>query len=116
MFKSHILFALPWNQILAVYASKGFDVTCHFLVILIFLGCLLIIMHILFGHHMQDFLRQNNTGKILWQVFGVDVATLCLFGIPEHEEIMWNSLKMAGLSVYVNWQSMYMLFVDIVRF
>lgn len=73
-------------------------------------------MHILFGHQMQDFLRQNNTGKILWQVFGVDVATLCLFGIPEHEEIMWNSLKMAGLSVYVNWQSMYMLFVDIVRF
>lgn len=48
--------------------------------------------------HPKDFLRQNNTGKILWQVFGVDVATLCLFGIPEHEEIMWNSLKMAGKS------------------
>ncbi|KAL2589905.1 hypothetical protein AAZV13_13G259500 [Glycine max] len=46
----------------------------------------------------KDFLRQNNTGKILWQVFGVDAATLCLFGIPEHEEIMWNSLKMAGKS------------------
>ena len=54
-------------------------------------------MHILFGHQMQDFLRQNNTGKILWQVFGVNAATLCLFGIPEHEEIMWNSFKMAGL-------------------
>ena len=38
MFKSHILFTLPWNQVLAVYASKGFDVTCRFLVILIFLG------------------------------------------------------------------------------
>ncbi|KAG4960991.1 hypothetical protein JHK87_037624 [Glycine soja] len=48
--------------------------------------------------HPKDFLRQNNTGKILWQVFGVDAATLCLFGILEHEEIMWNSLKMAGKS------------------
>ncbi|XP_054813685.1 uncharacterized protein LOC129314305 [Prosopis cineraria] len=46
--------------------------------------------------HPKDFLRQNNTGKILWQVFGVEAATLCLFGIPEHEEIMWNSLKLAG--------------------
>ncbi|KAG4386030.1 hypothetical protein AAZX31_12G193000 [Glycine max] len=44
--------------------------------------------------HPKDFLRQNNTGKILWQVFGVNAATLCLFGIPEHEEIMWNSFKM----------------------
>ncbi|XP_061357665.1 uncharacterized protein LOC133301969 isoform X2 [Gastrolobium bilobum] len=48
--------------------------------------------------HPKDFLRQNNTGKLLWQVFGVDVATLCLFGIPEHEEIMWNSFKLAGKS------------------
>ncbi|XP_014491704.2 uncharacterized protein LOC106754217 isoform X1 [Vigna radiata var. radiata] len=48
--------------------------------------------------HPKDFLRQNNTGKILWQVFGVDAASLCLFGIPEHEEIMWNSLKVAGKS------------------
>ncbi|CAJ1956572.1 unnamed protein product [Sphenostylis stenocarpa] len=46
--------------------------------------------------HPKDFLRQNNTGKILWQVFGVDAASLCLFGIPEHEEIMWNSFKTAG--------------------
>ncbi|RDX68088.1 hypothetical protein CR513_52959, partial [Mucuna pruriens] len=68
VFKSHILLALPRNQVLAVYASQGLD----------------------------DFLRQNNTGKVLWQVFGVDAATLCLFGIPEHEEIMWNSFKMAG--------------------
>jgi len=30
-------------------------------------------------------------------VFGVDAASLCLFGIAEHEEIMWNSLKVAGL-------------------
>ncbi|XP_052178996.1 uncharacterized protein LOC127792517 isoform X3 [Diospyros lotus] len=44
----------------------------------------------------KDFLRQNNTGKLLWQVFGVQAATLCLFGIPEHEEIMWNALKTAG--------------------
>ncbi|KAF7805929.1 DTW domain-containing protein [Senna tora] len=46
--------------------------------------------------HPKDFLRQNNTGKILWQVFGVEAANLCLFGIPEHEEIMWNSFKLAG--------------------
>lgn len=44
----------------------------------------------------QDFLRQNNTGKLLWQVFGIEAATLCLFGIPEQEEIMWNAFKLAG--------------------
>ncbi|CAI8592608.1 unnamed protein product [Vicia faba] len=48
--------------------------------------------------HPKDFLRQNNTGKLLWQVFGVDAATLCLFGIPEHEQIMWDSFKLAGRS------------------
>lgn len=42
-------------------------------------------------------MRQNNTGKLLWQVFGTEAATLCLFGISEHEEIMWNALKLAGL-------------------
>ncbi|KNA08141.1 hypothetical protein SOVF_165280 [Spinacia oleracea] len=46
--------------------------------------------------HPKDFLRQNNTGKLLWQVFGVQAATLCLFGIVEHEDIMWNELKKAG--------------------
>ncbi|XP_050248279.1 uncharacterized protein LOC126695530 [Quercus robur] len=46
--------------------------------------------------HPKDFLRQNNTGKLLWQVFGVEAATLCLFGITEQEEIMWNTFKHAG--------------------
>ncbi|XP_062107332.1 uncharacterized protein LOC133818464 isoform X1 [Humulus lupulus] len=46
--------------------------------------------------HPKDFLRQNNTGKLLWQLFGVEAATLCLFGIAEHEEIMWNAFKCAG--------------------
>ncbi|KAL5581787.1 hypothetical protein UlMin_014229 [Ulmus minor] len=46
--------------------------------------------------HPKDFLRQNNTGKLLWQVFGVEAANLCLFGIAEHEEIMWNTFKLAG--------------------
>lgn len=46
--------------------------------------------------HPKDFLRQNNTGKLLWQVFGVQAATLCLFGIVEHEDIMWNEFKKAG--------------------
>ncbi|CAO2814456.1 unnamed protein product [Amaranthus hypochondriacus] len=48
--------------------------------------------------HPKDFLRQNNTGKLLWQVFGVQAATLCLFGIAEHEDIMWNEFKKAGKS------------------
>ncbi|XP_027341648.1 uncharacterized protein LOC113854692 isoform X2 [Abrus precatorius] len=48
--------------------------------------------------HPKDFLRQNNTGKLLWQVFGVGAATLCLFGVPEHEEIMLDSFKLAGKS------------------
>ncbi|KAE9457635.1 hypothetical protein C3L33_10455, partial [Rhododendron williamsianum] len=47
--------------------------------------------------HPKDFLRQNNTGKLLWQVFGVQSATLCIYGITEHEEIMWNAFKLAGI-------------------
>ncbi|XP_039035750.1 uncharacterized protein LOC120172331 [Hibiscus syriacus] len=46
--------------------------------------------------HPKDFLRQNNTGKLLWQVFGVQSATLCLYGISEDEELMWNAFKDAG--------------------
>ncbi|KAK4420896.1 hypothetical protein Salat_2040100 [Sesamum alatum] len=46
--------------------------------------------------HPKDFLRQNNTGKLLWQVYGVQAASLCLFGIVEHEEMMWNELNHAG--------------------
>ncbi|GJZ25164.1 DTW domain-containing protein, partial [Tanacetum coccineum] len=46
--------------------------------------------------HPKDFLRQNNTGKLLWQVFGIDAATLCLFGIAEHEEIMWEAFTQSG--------------------
>eukprot|EP00268_Persea_americana_P011542 TRINITY_DN14879_c0_g1_i3.p1 TRINITY_DN14879_c0_g1~~TRINITY_DN14879_c0_g1_i3.p1 ORF type:complete len:251 (+),score=41.81 TRINITY_DN14879_c0_g1_i3:2127-2879(+) len=46
--------------------------------------------------HPKDFLRQNNTGKLLWQIFGIQAASLCLFGIQEHEEIMWNAFKHAG--------------------
>ncbi|KAK6919561.1 DTW protein [Dillenia turbinata] len=48
--------------------------------------------------HPKDFLRQNNTGKLLWQVFGVQAATMCIYGIAEHEEIMWNTFKLAGKS------------------
>ncbi|MCL7043293.1 hypothetical protein MKW94_006779 [Papaver nudicaule] len=46
--------------------------------------------------HPKDFLRQNNTGKVLWQIFGVEAATLCIFGIPEQEKIMWDAFKLAG--------------------
>ncbi|CAN6981755.1 hypothetical protein IGI04_039051 [Brassica rapa subsp. trilocularis] len=48
--------------------------------------------------HPRDFLRQNNTGKLLWQVFGVHSASLCIFGIAEDEEIMWDEFKRAGKS------------------
>nr|XP_019707187.1 uncharacterized protein LOC105048366 isoform X5 [Elaeis guineensis] len=48
------------------------------------------------GGKLQDFLRQNNTGKLLWQIFGIQAATLCLFGIPEHEEIMWDAFRHSG--------------------
>jgi hypothetical protein len=41
-------------------------------------------------------LRQNNTGKLLWQVFGVEAASLCLFGIQEHEDIMWDAFQRSG--------------------
>uniref|UniRef100_A0ACD5ZZ02 Uncharacterized protein n=1 Tax=Avena sativa TaxID=4498 RepID=A0ACD5ZZ02_AVESA len=46
--------------------------------------------------HPKDFLRQNNTGKLLWQVFGIQAASLCLFGIQEHEDIMWDALQRSG--------------------
>ncbi|KAJ4770245.1 DTW domain-containing protein [Rhynchospora pubera] len=46
--------------------------------------------------HPKDFLRQNNTGKLLWQLFGNQAATMCVFGIPEQEEIMWDAFKSAG--------------------
>ncbi|GJN34272.1 hypothetical protein PR202_gb22921 [Eleusine coracana subsp. coracana] len=44
----------------------------------------------------KDFLRQNNTGKLLWQVFGVQAAQLCVFGIQEHEDIMWDAFQRSG--------------------
>ncbi|CAI9299568.1 unnamed protein product [Lactuca saligna] len=46
--------------------------------------------------HPKDFLRQNNTGKLLWQVFGINSATLCIYGIAEHEEIMWKAFMHSG--------------------
>uniref|UniRef100_A0A7N0U3A2 tRNA-uridine aminocarboxypropyltransferase n=1 Tax=Kalanchoe fedtschenkoi TaxID=63787 RepID=A0A7N0U3A2_KALFE len=48
--------------------------------------------------HPKDFLRQNNTGKLLWQLFGKEAATLCIYGIAEQEEMMWNSFKLSGRS------------------
>ncbi|TVU09024.1 hypothetical protein EJB05_42463, partial [Eragrostis curvula] len=46
--------------------------------------------------HPKDFLRQNNSGKLLWQVFGIQAAQLCLFGIQEHEDIMWDAFQRSG--------------------
>ncbi|KAM0939531.1 putative DTW domain-containing protein DTWD2/YfiP [Dioscorea sansibarensis] len=46
--------------------------------------------------HPKDFLRQNNTGKLLWQLFGTQTASLCIFGIHEHEEMMWDAFRSSG--------------------
>ncbi|KAH9330775.1 hypothetical protein KI387_002883, partial [Taxus chinensis] len=46
--------------------------------------------------HPKDFLRKNNTGKLLWQVYGKEAARLCIFGIQEHEEAMWSAFRLAG--------------------
>ncbi|CAI0549739.1 unnamed protein product [Linum tenue] len=78
VFTTEAMYIVAWDTILDIYASKGgFDHRTNF---------------------VQDFLRQNNTGKLLWQIFGPHSATLCIFGISEHEEIMWNAFKSAGKS------------------
>eukprot|EP00850_Spirogloea_muscicola_P001259 SM000004S15129 [mRNA] locus=s4:1294013:1296494:- [translate_table: standard] len=46
--------------------------------------------------HPKDFLRSNNTGKLLRQVLGEQAAKLCIFGVQEHEEAMWAQLAAAG--------------------
>ncbi|XP_039143059.1 uncharacterized protein LOC120280329 [Dioscorea cayenensis subsp. rotundata] len=46
--------------------------------------------------HPKDFLRQNNTGKLLWQLFGTQSVSLCIFGIHEHEEMMWDAFRSSG--------------------
>ncbi|KAJ7527220.1 hypothetical protein O6H91_16G043100 [Diphasiastrum complanatum] len=46
--------------------------------------------------HPKDFLRKNNTGKLLWQVFGADSVHLCLYGVEEHEASMWNAFSQPG--------------------
>ncbi|KAH7650854.1 DTW domain-containing protein [Dioscorea alata] len=46
--------------------------------------------------HPKDFLCQNNTGKLLWQLFGTQSVSLCIFGIHEHEEMMWDAFRSSG--------------------
>ncbi|KAJ6433441.1 hypothetical protein OIU84_017182 [Salix udensis] len=58
--------SMEWHKVLVVHASKGFSTT------------------------------ETTPGKLLWQVFGVESATLCLYGIAEDEEILWNACKTAG--------------------
>lgn len=63
---------------------------------------------------LQNFLWQNNTRKLSWQVFGVESATLCLHGIAEDEEIMRNAFKIAGvlnICFATHWLNMYVYFV-----
>ena len=59
----------------------------------------------------QDFLRKNNSGKLLWQTFGEHSARLCIFGIQEHEDIMWDALRKSGflfvLAYYSNEKTIY---------
>ena len=96
MFEGHTLQTLAWNTVLVVYASKGLGI--FFAIHQSHLSHMTSFHKIIDKHSIsQDFLRQNNTGKLLWQLFGVQAATLCLFGIAEHEEIMWNAFKLAGI-------------------
>ncbi|MCO5596463.1 hypothetical protein L7F22_050526 [Adiantum nelumboides] len=53
-------------------------------------------IHLWLYMHPKDFLRKNNSGKLLWQVFGGKSAHLCVCGIEEQEDAMWNALKQAG--------------------
>lgn len=46
--------------------------------------------------HPKDFLRKNNSGKLLWQVFGGNSTHLCICGIEEQEDVMWDAFKQAG--------------------
>eukprot|EP00250_Pteridium_aquilinum_P008498 c17994_g1_i1 orf=129-1337(+) len=46
--------------------------------------------------HPKDYLRKNNSGKLLWQVYGGDSTRLCVFGIQEQEDAMWDAFKHAG--------------------
>ncbi|XP_024516435.1 uncharacterized protein LOC112341120 isoform X3 [Selaginella moellendorffii] len=43
-----------------------------------------------------DFLRKNNTGKLLWQTFGFEAVKLCIFGVEQQENAMWSALQQAG--------------------
>ncbi len=49
----------------------------------------------------QDFLRKNNTGKLLWQALG-NGAQLCICGIEQHEDMMWAAFQEAGLVLLLN--------------
>eukprot|EP00897_Mesotaenium_endlicherianum_P009324 jgi/Mesen1/841/ME000112S10987 len=46
--------------------------------------------------HPKEYLRKNNTGKLLWQVLGAPAARLAICGIAEHEAAMWQAFKEAG--------------------
>ncbi|KAH7434968.1 hypothetical protein KP509_06G043000 [Ceratopteris richardii] len=46
--------------------------------------------------HPKDFLRKNNSGKLLWQVFGNDSTHLCVCGIEEQENAMWEAFRQSG--------------------
>lgn len=116
VFKSCDFFTSETTAYLVVYAPKGcttFHFSFPFKPLLLFWFS--VIWWKIIGwwtiYSWQDFLRQNNTGKLLWQVFGVHAATLCLFGITEHEEKMWNVFKLEGLTsisllvnIYFKWK------------
>jgi len=46
--------------------------------------------------HPKDFLRKNNTGKLLWQALG-DQVQLCVCGIELHEDAMWSAFQQGGI-------------------
>eukprot|EP00271_Cylindrocystis_brebissonii_P010188 TRINITY_DN26299_c0_g1_i1.p1 TRINITY_DN26299_c0_g1~~TRINITY_DN26299_c0_g1_i1.p1 ORF type:complete len:841 (-),score=83.08 TRINITY_DN26299_c0_g1_i1:210-2732(-) len=46
--------------------------------------------------HPKEYLRKNNTGKLLLQSLGDKAAGLCICGIVEQERAMWQALREAG--------------------
>lgn len=46
--------------------------------------------------HSKEFLRKNNTGKVMWQLFGEESVRLSISGLDMHEDEMWKEFESAG--------------------
>jgi hypothetical protein len=46
--------------------------------------------------HSKEFMRKNNTGKVMWQLFGEESVRLSISGLDMHEDEMWKEFESAG--------------------